>query len=670
MKGKGGMMEDDGPAELDLRNLFSLFWRNKYVFFVSIVVALLSSTYFVSKASKIYEAEALVELEKGSDANSIDNVFRTQVDLGSLLSDGTQQKESGIIPTIMGREFIISLDEKYDIKSKLGYSYSFSNPSLFSFAGILVRLGIFSYDAPNEEQASETLVNKIRSLITIKRYKYGQIKTNAYKITVKHKDPFIAAFIANKLIKHFFEIVEDRDRDKYKNQTQFLSRNLAEAQQNYANSQKQIENFLIKHPSFFEGSLFQANDMNTVSSDGEKRVSELIDLTFQNEELRASLDKLNEINKQQKIISRDFDTITNRSNLSNSFLNGIIAIDRENISPKVKIAKFKSKISAEIKRLETLLAKIQSFIEAREREVTDDLDLNEAFSQLRLELTIDKNYFENTKAAFKDFTLQGGREMLSKNLIYSQAVPPIYPVSPNIRYILMLNLAFFTLCAAIFVFFRQILRPIVFDLNQLTGAYSFNHKMKFSKNISLFPLKNSLSSSISSNMDLGFFNAFKSRGKIGCFIEVGEKTFMDKDLSVAVPVIFSKLLSSSNSKTYCIAKKFEENSDKVAKQNFEINRGEEENKRRPDFVVTSEKEMNLIEGMELFPLSSGYEEFDRIFIAANKNLKFQAKFYLIENCDFFVLVGKAGYFGKKHLDQFITDQKLFNNKCLGFVLVD
>ncbi len=661
-------MEENGPAELDLKNIFSLFWRYKYLFLVSIFASFLSSTYFVIKSPKIYEAESLVELEKGSDPNSMD-IFQAQVDLSGLLRDGGQQKESGIIPTIMGREFIISLDKKYDIQKKLRHSYNFSNPSIFSFMGILVRLGLFSYDQPNEVQESETLVSKIRSLISIKLYKYGQIKTNAYKITVKHTDPFVAAFLANKVTDHFFEIMEERNRDKYKKQTKFLLANIAEAQLNYSKSQKNLENFLIKHPSFFDGNLFSSTEINAVSPDAEKRVSELIDLTFQNVELRESLNKLNEILKKDKIILQDFDTINNRSNLSNSFLNGLIVIDGENISTVSKTKGFKSRISAEIKRLEALLTKIQSFIKAREREVTDDLDLNEVFSELRLELTIDKNYFENSKAAFKDFTLQGGREILRTNLIYSRATAPIYPVSPNGRYIVMLNLALFLLFAAIILFFKQILRPVVFDLNQLSGSYRFNNKVKFSRNV--FPNTTKKPQLLPSTtfVDMGFFNAIKNKGKTGCFIEVGEKGFLDKDLSASVSLVFAKFLSNFRHKTICIGNRFKEKSDQIVKDSFELHSVKGNDKKNAS-VVTSEKEMDLIDGMQFFPLSSEYQEFDRVFIAANKSRKFQVKFHLIENCDFFVLVGKAGYFRKEHLDQFISDKKLFNDKCLGFVLVD
>lgn len=663
-------MEQNGPAELDLTNVFSLFWRNKILFVIAFIASLFSAAYIISITPKIYRAQTLVELNTiENSASELTGLVNLGINPSEIFLPTTNPpQDTGVIPTIMGREFLATFVEDYDIKEKLDYSFKFSPPPLLSFAGILDRLDIYKLEVPTPLQEEETLISQVRSLISIEQYKYGQFKTEAYKINVKHRNPDIAAFIANKITEHYFDLMNIRHESMFIDKIKFLSKVVAESQLNYASSQQKIEEFMIKHPSFFGANYLQSTINRTVIPAAEKRVSQLADLSSERVDLKSSISKLGILLKKDKIILKDFETISNRENLSNLFINQLENINSENTSVTFKTDKYREQTLLETKRLQSLLDKVEVMIGEREKEVTEDLVLSDKFTELKLAFLLDKNYFETSKTALKDFSSRSGEEILKKYEVYSVATPPIYPYAPNVRYILFVNIVAYILAATIFIFLRQITRPTIFDVNQLTNFYKFDHTVKLKKRMFSTLRKNPIKYLGQDNVDIGFLNSLREDGKIGCFIEVGSDSFFRSNVSSNVVLIFSEILSEANKAILCIADKFKSD-ENTNYSNLSLEFGEEKSDLN-DKPITSKSEMIEIQSMSLFPLNSNYAKFDRVMIAAHKRLKSQIKFYLIEKCDFFILIGEVGRFKRQHLDQFVSDRKVFEKKCRGFVLVD
>lgn len=668
------MMEENSPAEFDIKNIIGLLWRNKLVFIVGFVFSFILSSYYISTSKKIYEAITIVELEKTSQASAMESFSINAGDqaqrLSSILAGVESTQDPNIIPTITGREFLLSFVKKYDVAEKIGYRYSFSEPKLFSFLGISNALGLYEVVPPTEEQGDETIVNKIRSLISLERFRYKQIKTKAFKIKIQYSDPYIAAFIANKLAEHFFEFMKAKEEEEYKSQIRFLSSVVTEAQVSYAASQNALEVFLIKHPSFF-GDNILSDSFSSIFPNIDK-AAELVDLTSQKNELELSIEKLQAVFLKDNLFARDFDTVTSRGNVSNSFLKEVQKLDSVTVPTEEMIVKLKEEISKELVLLGSLLSKTNKFLQEREKEVSDDLDLSDTFNELKLSSALNKNYVETTKSSLNTLSLKASSETIKNRQVYSLATPPIHPIKPNVRYIFMIHLAIFAALATIFVFLKQFVNPTIFDLNQLKRHFGFGELIRVSKGANFFSKKYSDSDGANlKGVSLGFFNALIQNGKVGCLIEIGKKSFFKQNLSSTLALQFSMLLASDKNYTICISEDFNSSNNSFEiEESIDKSFNEKKRSQSKNGLVTSGSEISNIKNFQFFPIKEPYQKFDKMLIAAPKNLMPEAQFSLIKNCDFFILFGRAGYFSREHLDHFITDTSLLKEKCLGFVLVD
>ena len=157
---------------------------------------------------------------------------------------------------------------------------------------------------------------------------------------------------------------------------------------------------------------------------------------------------------------------------------------------------------------------------------------------------------------------------------------------------------------------------------------------------------------------------------------VGQKKYLDGSLSGRVALFFANLLLDNDKNILCIDKSGNDLNWKYQfgeKRNlltFSENSVEKIDRLDNGRISISVDETASIESKTFFPIKNIYEKFSNILIATDKNLGIDTKYDLIEKCDFFVLIGRAGMFKRDQLEQFITDTELKKEKCIGFVLVD
>ena len=358
--------------------------------------------------------------------------------------------------------------------------------------------------------------------------------------------------------------------------------------------------------------------------------------------------------------------------MSNYFLREVEKFSSALSPSQDLIIQVKDKILDEISLLNSLLLKTEKFIEEREKDVSDDLDLGDTFYELKLATALNKNYVETTKASLNTLSVKAGSEAIEKRQIYSLATPPIHPSKPNLRYIFMLYSAIFIVAATIFVFIKQFINPMIFDLKQIKKRYGFGETIRINKRSYFLNKRYSFSDNTNlKGISLGFFNAMVEAGKVGCLIEVGKNRSSDKHLSSALAFLFSTLLAADKKYTICISEEFNSSTKPFdIGESIEKNFDKKENSTTNKELVTSGSEISDINNFQFFPLKASYQKFDKMLIASPKNLKTEVQFSLIKNCDFFILFGRAGHFKREHLDQFITNESIIEEKCLGFVLVD
>ena len=109
----------------------------------------------------MYTASAVFEVPK---EGPIPNYSESSGLVASLLPSMYASDDTSIIPTIMGREFLLKVIEENNVGQILEFEPSFNEPRLFSILGVLKLFNIYDQKKPTEAQLEETLIDWIRSM--------------------------------------------------------------------------------------------------------------------------------------------------------------------------------------------------------------------------------------------------------------------------------------------------------------------------------------------------------------------------------------------------------------------------------------------------------------------------------------------------------------------------
>ena len=644
------MRDNHGALELDLKSFGWLLKNNINYFVLALILATLFSGYQIFDAPHRYKAEVMVTVGDTSRANS--PIFLGQSNgLMNLLPLGNS-KEIEILPTVTGRRFLNSFVEKERLQNKIPVSDIVSLPSPFSLAGLLHLLNIYR-PVQVEVSQQDQLVNKIKGMIEIEHYSFNGIVTSAYLVKIKNRDPVLAAFLANSLVEHFFSYNKLEKEKAFTEELKVLSKNVVEAEIFVNEARIKRDNFLINHPSVFEGS----NGGNISSTNYRAlQVVELEKLREQKKLLLRLIEKLEQSIKIEKLSEIYFNSQEDLSNLSNKFLNELEEIQKRNERQSERLNDARNLIGAELVRIREILASVTKAEKKKEGDLANFFKLETKLRKLNIELETARQFAGSLKEVLKQKELERERFGVGGE-IKSPAIVPSYPYSPNIRNTFIINTAIFIVVTLFYVFLRQLLNLFVYSPRQLSHLSELKNiitiKEKNLRNMSPQRSKKIKTNVISPN----FLNDIQNVGKVGCIIEISSPKFYKKSLSDKTNLFFSEIFLKEGKTVFSLLEEFEMdykmNSNTKNTQIHLIEKDYEKTLEKRTFIPLKEKLLNF--GLVLVSLRKGIDGF-----IINE---------LMSQTDFFIIVGRAGEFKVSDLEYFFSENVENRDKCKGLLIV-
>jgi hypothetical protein len=669
------LIENRG-VDFDIKTLLRVFLVNKWTFVCFFIISIFVGTYLIKKSPILYSAHAIFETQ---DSEPSEVILSNQLPSGLssfLPGIGGSAGSQGLIPKLLGSQFIEELIVRFDIQKKLNMSFELSNPSMLSLAGILDFLNVYKIDLTSTaEQANDRLINYIRSLIVLKPYKYGQLSTTAFKVIVNHSDPHFAAFLANSIVQLHFELNQRKQKEKFEETVLFLSRKLAEAKIDFDKANETLDSFILSNSR-------KVSEFNGFNAPGNVRgginapLYELGGIELRKNNLVQTIDLLSDALSKEKIVdlatsfSEEF-----RQNLSNEYLSEVNKIRSSNLPDNKKQQKILEITDPELDRLNGLVSSLTQLIKDRKEETQAIIELDDTLKDLNFNLELKKQYYENIKATVQEKSLEAGAIDMNKGTIYSTAVPPIYPYSPNVRQTMFFSIIFFQIGAFLFVIFNQIRRKYVLDLRQIDKNFDRLHRAEVSNRRQL-RLKNLRKGILDSHigLDPSFLKKLNDGGRVGCIIQVSTESLFPRNYDICDKVThyIGNMLPNKDSRLCCISaisSPYKESyTSKISNQILpEQSIGEKSLSKFGNVYVTDRKK--LIGENEFFPLSEDLKKFDKILISSGDGDNSVIKYNLIDSCDFFVLVLVIGSTTIEQIDNYFTSEQLVREKCAGIILV-
>ena len=168
-----------------------------------------------------------------------------------------------------------------------------------------------------------------------------------------------------------------------------------------------------------------------------------------------------------------------------------------------------------------------------------------------------------------------------------------------------------------------------------------------------------------------FFSHAMGMDKLGCIIDLSQK----KDnylLASEFSKIIANLLASDNSKIVCLDASPAKKSFSASQQkNFVPDLGNLNVKGISDKNILSfNDEDGMIAAGEVNKIKSKYSDYDKIICALGTKIGDLTKFKFIEQCDFYILIGRSFHFDEYTYKKFSNTVLEKEKKCIGFFLID
>jgi uncharacterized protein involved in exopolysaccharide biosynthesis len=293
-------MEKENPLnnhdEIDILNLFCLFWANKlFILLIMLISILLGGIYSANVVNK-FTASAIFTLGEQQSPMPAKDTLGVYSNLLGISQDNT--KFASITEKVMSRIYIESLDKNLDFQSDPfynSYNQSLIEPkwkkTLKSFIG-------WPPSAPTPiENMWQTIINNFVNNVSFKK-----TKSDAFILKVIHEDPHRAAEIANFIMNKILA-----DDKKYRNavrdnQINYLSKKLAGALNDLDKSQSKIKRFTI------ENSALPMQEFAAGSLQLDKLREDLTKTSL----LYEAVSELRLIFQKKEILNKDYVNLRNR----------------------------------------------------------------------------------------------------------------------------------------------------------------------------------------------------------------------------------------------------------------------------------------------------------------------------------------------------------------------
>ncbi|MFW8590332.1 Wzz/FepE/Etk N-terminal domain-containing protein [Glaciecola sp. 2405UD65-10] len=223
---------DSHDDEIDLRELFSVIWRGKWIIvIITFLFSIAAVAYAVSKPN-IYKSQALLApVEQEQSLGGLQGQLGGLASLAGInLGGGSSNKTQLAIEILKSRNFVSEFIEKHDILPDLmaPEAWDMSNNEVI-------------YNAELYESAKKTWVREVNlprkskpSMQEAYKVFIGRLSvatdtdTGMVLVSIEHISPFIAKKWVDWLVEDINETMKKRDVDEAEKSTAFLASQLAE----------------------------------------------------------------------------------------------------------------------------------------------------------------------------------------------------------------------------------------------------------------------------------------------------------------------------------------------------------------------------------------------------------------------------------------------------------
>lgn len=253
--------------ELTLEDIFHIFRKRFWVFFVTFILTVAFVVIYLMYATPIYEASATLKIEPQSQG-SITDLFSSQI-----------------------------TSSRPDISTEVELIKSRSN-----IETVVDELNLVSYfKNTNPEITKNDVISIVSKMISISPVK----DTKIVKISVQSPDPILATSIANKLAQVYNELLKSLSKNEYTVKRQFIESQIPKLESELKEAEDNLRKFKEENNVFVLDE--EAKNILSLMLNYDSQINSYL---LQKQENKATIEALNEMLKKvdEKIVSSE--TIT------------------------------------------------------------------------------------------------------------------------------------------------------------------------------------------------------------------------------------------------------------------------------------------------------------------------------------------------------------------------
>ena len=675
--------------EIDLVELIRSIWFYKFSLLIFVVLLTPLSVMYSTTLKPTYKAETVFEKPSNDKGQGSNSLLRNIEGLGVLNFLSGASRVGGTT------SFYSELRSMSFLKTVILDNPNFDNQMLqkfcplpsketsqFSLRSLLISLGISENKAPSESQKMSLLVQCVNRMLEIEFDTYGAAeKSDAYRLSIESGDPNFSAKLANQIVEKYFVLHEKKRDQDFQKVKQYLSKVITEAQTEFIAANKSIQSFKMKHSLLMNVKPLSDQSNSYTDTGGgmsipaspfihelNKEIANLSQLEKSLNQLKKAnlnLSKLKELN-QEKI--KTFISSTEvQGVLSRAFITAISKITNLSASAKIINEEITKIVSLELISLKQQIQVLEEKIVKREEQTMNLMTIENRFQELAIDVAKKKLIFEGLKDQLKEKILTTGLASVDQPALLTKAVPPFDKASPNKKLIVGSGAILSMLLGVAFILLRQ---------SSLKTVHSLSQLRRISRFLSCYLIKYKQLRHVGERSDQtvigqSFFSHAMGMGKFGCIIDISQKR-QNHLLASEFSKTIANLLSTDNPKIVCLdtapIKKPFSNS---AQENFVPNRsGQNFQEILSKSTSTIINEEDMISAGEVKEIKNKYSDYDKIICTLGAEIGDLTKFKFIEQCDFYILIGKSFHFDEYTYKRFSNTVWEKEKKCLGFFLID
>ncbi len=674
-------MDDD---EFDLAELFRSIWFHKFSLLVFLIVSVPLSVMYSTTLTPTYRAETVFEKPRDEgtrDSNSFLNRVEGLGFLSVLGGGSTGRSFDTFYSEIRSASFlktVILNNANFDSQLLQEFCPLPSKETTrFSLRSLLIALGISENRAPSESQKESLLVECVNGMLEIDFDTYDSNESSAYRLSIESADPNFSAYLANQIVEKYFVFHEKKRDQEFQKVKEYLSRIISEAQREFITANKSLQSFIIRHTFLMNiepPAIDQSSD-DKLPRAASPFAAKLKKDFFSLSQLENSLSKLNKARLKLSNLKdvekyktyEDISATEIQDVFSRAFITAISKMDNLSAGSSVINKEITKIVGQELMSLRQQIQVLEEKINKREEQTMQLMTIENRFQELSIDVSKKKFIFEGLKDQLKEKIISSGFSRLGQPALLTKAVPPFSEASPNKKLIIALGAIISMLLGIAYILIRQ---------TRLRRVHSLSQLKRISKSLSCFAIKYKQLNYMGQRSDetvigQSFFSHTIGGGKLGCIIDLSKK-LNEISISSEFSKAIANLLAADNSKIVCLDSSPSKSSFFASSpKNFESNLSDHNPKGfLSKGTLAFIDEEGMLSAGEVKEIKNKYSDYDKIVCALGAEIGDLTKFKFMEQCDFYILIGRSSHFDEYDYRKFSNTVWEKEKKCLGFFMID